>query len=73
MDNASTRAFGSASVIRRVASIPFKSGMATSMMTTSGASSLASLTDDRPFSASPTIWMSLSCSSSVRRPWRRIL
>ncbi len=64
MLSASTRACGAFSAMRRVASMPFSSGMATSITTTSGFSLAASSSASRPFPASPTISIS-DCSARI--------
>src|SRR5881296_2685161 len=72
MLSARTRAQGAEREIRRVASIPFNSGIATSMTTTFGVNCSASSTASRPLPASPTTSMS-GCESSIsRNPWRTI-
>src|SRR5579872_3173682 len=63
-----TREF--AARMRRVASIPFKLGIAKSITTTSGASASANRTLSRPSAASATTVISGSRSSMARRPSR---
>src|ERR1700722_9043989 len=70
MLNARTRVRGAAATRRRVASIPFSSGMATSITTTSGCSCSASSTASRPLPASPTICISGCVSRIKRKPLR---
>src|SRR5437867_7908509 len=72
MLRASTRARGAEREIRRVASMPFSSGIATSMTTTSGSKRSASSTASRPVPASPTTSMSCCESSISRKPCRTI-
>ena len=55
-------------MICRVASMPFRSGMEMSMITTWGASSWTNLTTSRPLSASPTISMSGSAAQQRAEP-----
>ena len=56
--------------IRRVASSPFRTGMRTSMTTTSGRSSAALSTASWPLTASPTTSMSGWAPSSTEKPSR---
>src|ERR1700690_1177363 len=69
----STLIFGNALRIWRVASRPFRSGMAMSMTTTSGRCSFVRITDSRPSRASATTSISPSGSSRARRPSRAIV
>src|SRR5262245_41900765 len=55
---------------RRVASIPFSPGMATSITRTSGLKLSASSTAWRPSAASPTTSMSGCAARMSRKPWR---
>src|ERR1035437_3797907 len=70
MLSASTRVRGESSMRRRVASMPFSSGMATSITTTSGFSFWASSTASRPLPASPAISISGCAARIIRKPWR---
>src|SRR5580692_6625999 len=70
MLSASTRVRGDESARRRVASIPFSSGMATSITITSGCSVPASSTASRPLPASPTISMSGCAARIILNPCR---
>ena len=56
--------------IQRVASMPFTSGSATSMTTTSGCSRSAISTALRPSPVSPTISIAWSVARMRRSPWR---
>ena len=66
----STRAGGSAAVIRRVASMPSIAGIRTSITTTSGRSRSNPRTASAPSIASPTTSMSSSASRIMRNPPR---
>src|ERR1035437_1234114 len=70
MLSAITRACGTDDARRRVASMPFSSGMLTSITTTSGRSCSARSTASRPLAASPTISMSASAARIILKPWR---
>ena len=70
MLSATTRACGTLSPMRRVASMPFSSGMATSITTISGLSDSASSSASRPLPASPTISMSGCSARIILKPCR---
>ena len=70
MVSMSTRAAGSSSVMRRVASMPSIVGMRTSITTTSGCSRSNPRTASAPSMASPTTSMSGSASRIMRKPPR---
>ena len=65
-----TRVSGRAAVIWRVASMPSKPGMRTSMSTTSGRSSRAQTIASEPLPASPTTVRPALASSTMRNPIR---
>jgi len=73
IDSPMTRTPEASSAIFLVASIPFMSGMVTSMTTTLGRSFWASRTVLRPFSASATTSIPASLSIRVLSPSRMIL
>src|SRR5688572_18771199 len=70
MLRARTLVCGCDSAMRRVASMPLSSGIATSMTTTSGFSCSVMVTASRPLPASPTISMSAWAPRIIRKPWR---
>src|SRR5438876_10375603 len=70
IERISTRVSGQRSTMRRVASTPSSSGIAMSMMTTSGRRRCASATASRPFPATPITCRSWPPSSKARRPSR---
>ena len=70
MLSARTRVWGVEAASRRVASMPFSSGMLTSITTTSGFSRSANSTASRPLPASPTISMSGCAARIMRKPCR---
>src|SRR5580658_410512 len=70
MLSASTRERGDRSATRRVASMPFNSGMATSMTITSGCNWPARSRASRPLPASPTISMSGCAARIILNPCR---
>ena len=73
MDKIITRVLGNSALISRVAWMPLSLGIAMSMTTMSGRSSFDKRTASCPSCASPMHSNSSFCSSSERRPSKKIL